>query len=155
MSLLRRSAWHTVTCMALLTFILNNASLLNFDSLFFSNFFIGRNSMFSKRLTHLDWQKQCYHFDCQKQGKTKSPAHHGQPIPAPASPLPHQARTLHAFFALPTHDFSLGRLTCSHVSTHLAQRSYLPQGATSIVHVISTSSWPNAGDAFLRQGTEF
>lgn len=87
MSLFQRSAWHTVTCMALLTFILNKASLLNFDSLFFSCFFIARNSMFSKRLTHLDWQKQWYHLDCWKQCKTKFPAHH-QPIPAPASPLP-------------------------------------------------------------------
>lgn len=61
MSHFQRSTWHTVTWMALLTFVLNNVSLLNLDSLFFYRSFIGGNSMFNTRLTQsvLTDRKHC------------------------------------------------------------------------------------------------
>lgn len=148
MSHFQRSAWHTVTWMALLTFVLNNVSLLNLDSLFFYRSFIGGNSMFNTRLTQgvLTDRKHC----TVKCPELMVKLYQHLLLICPLTAWMSTAISFSILSRVPTTspcDTNLPPL-----STHMcreARRNYIWRQQL-LLHLIWTSSWP---DAFLRQGT--
>lgn len=131
MSHFQCSAWHTVTWMALLTFVLNNVSLLNLDSLFFYRSSLAETRCSIRGSPRVYWLIETLH--------SQVSCTHGHTISAPTSHLSPPSQDVNCHILLNSFPCAPTTSPCDTylppLSTQMcreAQRNHILKAATSL-----------------------